>query len=47
MRNACKLLVRRPAGKIYIERPRSRWQDVKINLTHIGNNNGNTQTLFL
>jgi hypothetical protein len=36
MRNAYKILVRKPKGKRPLERPRCRWEDTRIQLKEIG-----------
>jgi hypothetical protein len=36
VRNVYRMLVGKPKGKRPLERPRRRWEDVKINLWEIG-----------
>jgi hypothetical protein len=35
-RGACGVLVRKPGGKSPLERPRRRWEDIKMNLQKVG-----------
>ena len=35
-RNAYRVSVEKPAGKRLLERPRSRWEDIKMDLSEVG-----------